>query len=126
MTLDVVARERVSATGPNVMFTVGDHGGAFVSMLLFIPELAPEPFHHDETFFGDRTWSMPMPPGRYRAHFQLAAFAKGALNRSYRSFVTVDGQPAVTAEGNLPEDVPADDGFVSFDIVVGATAGGQA
>lgn len=124
MTIDVTARDRVTATGPEVLFTIGDHGGAFVSMLLFIPDVAPEPFHHDETFFGDRTWSMPIAPGRYQAHFQLAAFAKGALNRDYRSFVTVDGQPAARAEGSLPEDVPADDGFVSFEIVVSGSEGG--
>ncbi len=118
MTIDIRVHSPIGATGADVLFTMGDHGGAFVSLTLFMPTVAPDPIQHDETFFGDRTWRMTVPPGKHRVHFQVVAYAKKALNRTYRSFLTIDGQPAAEAAGSIPDNEVMDDGFASFDLVV--------
>lgn len=112
MTIPVQANPALTTPGPQVTATLSDRGSAHVSIVLFIEGVTPVPVHHDETYFGSKSFTFSLPPGRYEAEFQVSAYRVGnALGPVYDSEFSLNGVTAATAKGALPPGTNSDVGF---------------
>ena len=119
MTIQVQATPALSTAGPQVTATLSDRGSAHVSIVLFIAGVTPVPVQHDETYFGSKSFTFSLPPGRYEADFQVTAYRVGnALGPVYDTEFSLNGLTAATAKGALPAGKNSDVGFATVRFTV--------
>jgi hypothetical protein len=112
----VVGTTNIQASAP-VEFALTDKSGAHVILTVSVEGQPPITHGFD---FAEGTLVVPLDLKRrsYRCTFVIQAFKHGALSGMFASALTVNGQLAASASGNIPAGRQNDVGFGDFTLVV--------
>lgn len=111
-----VPTNAVVTTGSKLVVSLGDRGGAFVSIIFQIGD--KEPIRFNESYAGDLTVDVSMRRGQYPCALQVSAYKYGAFSPTYDTTVKVNGVECAAASGAVPSSQQSDVGFATFSLTV--------